>query len=235
MRAVSLAFALALAACGASTPPPPAPAPTAPPAPIASTDHVADHVHHRFDDVERWVRVFDDPDRDAWQRPAEVVAILRVAPGMTVADLGAGTGYFLPHLSPAVGPTGRVLALDVEPAMVRYMRDRAARQGLTNVVASAVPPDDPRLPRAGVDRVLIVDTWHHLPDRAAYSAKLAAGLKPGGMVVVVDFTKESRLGPPPAARVAPEDVVAELRAGGLDAEIVTETLSEQYVVIGRRR
>lgn len=221
------AIVLALAACGASAPPT-APTP-------AANEHVTDHAHHRFDDVERWAKVFDDPDRDAWQRPAEVVAILRLAPGMTVVDLGAGTGYFLPHLSPAVGPTGRVLALDVEPAMVRYMRDRAARQGLRNVVASAVAGDDPKLPPAGVDRVLIVDTWHHLPDRAAYSAKLAAGLKPGGMIVVVDFTQDSRFGPPPGARVAPEEVVAELRAGGLDADVVTETLSEQYVVIGRRR
>jgi predicted methyltransferase len=193
-----------------------------------------DHAHHRFDDVDRWVAVFDDPARDAWQRPADVVALLRLAPGMTVADLGAGTGYFLPYLSPAVGSTGRVLALDVEPAMVRHMRERAARQSLTNVVATAVPPDDPRLPPAGVDRVLVVDTWHHLPDRAAYSAKLAAGLKAGGMVVVVDFTMDTRLGPPPDARVPPDTVVAELRAGGLEADIVAEPLPEQYVVIGRK-
>jgi ubiquinone/menaquinone biosynthesis C-methylase UbiE len=223
---VPLALLLALAACAAPAPPPASPEP--------DHAHVADHAHHRFDDVKRWAAVFDDPGRDAWQRPADVVVLLRLAPGMTVADLGAGTGYFLPHLSPAVGPTGRVLALDVEPEMVRYMRDRAARQGLTNVVARAVAGDDPGLPPAGVDRVLIVDTWHHLPDRAAYSAKLAAALKPGGLVVVVDFTPESQLGPPPAARVPAETTAAELRAGGLQAEIVAEPLPEQYVVVARR-
>src|SRR5687767_12325166 len=95
-------------------------------------------VGHRFEDADRWARVFDDPERDAWQRPAEVVALSAITPGMTVADVGAGTGYFAAHLSRAVGDGGRVLALDVEPDMVRYLEERARREQLANVEARRV-------------------------------------------------------------------------------------------------
>ena len=189
---------------------------------------------HRFEDPARWARVFDDPSRDAWQRPDDVIRITVIAPGMTVADLGAGTGYFLGRLARAVGPSGRVLALDVEEKLVGYMRDRAVREGLANVEAKVVPFDDPALPVGGVDRVLIVDTWHHIPERTAYTTKLARGLAPGGMVLVVDFTPESEHGPPRHARVPALDVVAELRAGGLEAVVVDEPLPEQYIVVGKR-
>ena len=79
---------------------------------------------HRFTDPARWTKEFDDPARDAWQKPADVVASMHIAPGMTVADVGAGTGYFEPYLSRAVGPGGVVLAVDIEPEMVRWLGDR---------------------------------------------------------------------------------------------------------------
>jgi predicted methyltransferase len=192
-------------------------------------------MHHDFHDAARWAKVFDDPARDAWQKPAEVVAVMAIAPGMTVVDLGAGTGYFEPHLARAVGPAGRVLALDVEPDMVAHMTARARAEGLANVEARTVAPDDPGLGAGSVDRVLIVDTWHHLPARAAYARRLAAALAPGGAVVVVDFTLESAMGPPVHARVPAVEVVADLAAAGLDARIVEESLPEQYIVVGRRR
>jgi SAM-dependent methyltransferase len=149
---------------------------------------------------------------------------------MTVADLGAGTGYLEPYLSRAVGPQGHVLALDVEPSMVAYMRDRAAREGLANVEARQVAPDDPGLAAGSVDRIVIVDTWHHLPDRPSYSKKLAAALAPGGTVTIVDFTLVSKMGPPVAERVAADQAIDELGAAGLRGEIVPEALPEQYVV-----
>lgn len=206
---------------------------------LASTNQAPEHrhqgpAHHRFEDAERWARVFDDPARDAWQRPSEVVALLGLRPGMTVVDLGAGTGYFLPHLSRAVGGEGRVLGVDIEPDMVRYMRERAERQRLTNVEARLARPDDPGLGAASVDRVLVVDTWHHVESRPAYTRRLARALRPGGQVMVVDFTLESRHGPPRAARLPAAAVAEELRAGGLEAEVVEEGLPEQYVVIARR-
>lgn len=97
------------------------------PPPSESHDHAAgDHghhgggMHHGFKDVARWIKVFDHPERDQWQKPQAVVSALQLEPGMSVVDIGAGTGYFLPHLRAAVGDAGRVLALDVEPNMVAY-------------------------------------------------------------------------------------------------------------------
>jgi cyclopropane fatty-acyl-phospholipid synthase-like methyltransferase len=189
---------------------------------------------HRFENAEQWVKEFDGAERDAWQHPADVIAALEIAPGMHVADVGAGTGYFLPHLSRAVGPKGKVLGLDIEASMVEYMTKRAAREGLANVEARVVATDDPKLADGSVDRVLIVDTWHHIPERVAYATKLAKALKPGGAVFVVDFKRDAKKGPPPNHRIAPEEVMAELKKGGLSPEIVDVKLPEQYVVAGRR-
>ncbi|KYF67022.1 class I SAM-dependent methyltransferase [Sorangium cellulosum] len=197
-------------------------------------DNGAGPLVHRFERAEDWVAEFEGPERDAWQKPAEVVAAMRIAPGMRVADLGAGTGYFLPHLSRAVGPTGAVVGLDIERDMVRYMTERASRERLANVTARQVGPADPGLDPGSVDRILVVNTWHHIPDRPAYAAKLRAALRPDGAVVVVDFTDTARHGPPKEHRIAPEAVAAELRAGGLSPEVVAEDLPDQYIVVGRR-
>jgi len=154
---------------------------------------------------------------------------------MTVADVGAGTGYFEPYLSRAVGPGGKVLALDIEPDMVRYVRDRAAREGLANVEARKVDAADPRLGIASVDRVLVVDTWHHIAGRAAYAARLGSALRPGGSVIVVDFRREAPRGPPPEYRIDPAEVVRELEAGGLDPHVADSGLVDQYVVVALHR
>jgi ubiquinone/menaquinone biosynthesis C-methylase UbiE len=219
---------LVLMACSSSPPPSPA-------SPPATHAHEHGPLVHRFEHADEWAPKFDDPARDEWQKPKEVVAAMEIAPGMTVADIGAGTGYFEPHLSRAVGTTGSVLALDVEPDMVRYMTERAAREKLANVKPAVVPMDDPKLPTSGVDRVLIVDTWHHVPERKAYAKKLAAGLKPGAKVFIVDFTLEAKHGPPPHHRLPPEAVVSELADAGLTAKVLTTTLPEQYIVSGERR
>lgn len=190
---------------------------------------------HRFERAEDWAPSFDDPGRAAWQKPDEVVALLELAPGMTVVDLGAGTGYFLSRLSRAVGASGSVVATDIEPDMVRYMKERAARERLVNVQAVLAPADDVGVRPGSVDRILIVDVWHHIADRERYAARLARALRPGGAVAIVDYTRETRRGPPPEHRLAPERVIADLRAGGLEAALASESLPDQYVVVGRRR
>lgn len=233
-RTFAISAGVAIAACAPATDP-------ATPEHHHHHDGGPEHHHHhggplvhRFQNAEQWAKEFDDPARDAWQRPADVVLALKITPGMTVADIGAGTGYFLPHLSRAVGEKGKVLGLDIEADMVRYMKERAARQGLANVEARVVPLDDPELAAGSVDRLLIVDTWHHIDGRKAYAAKLYAALKPGGAVFVVDFKKDARRGPPPAHRLAPEQVMSELREGGLTPERIEVALPEQYIVAGRR-
>lgn len=197
-------------------------------------EHRAHHHHHRFDDAASWSKVFDDPTRDEWQRPKDVVQAMSITPGTKVADVGAGTGYFEPYLSRAVGPTGKVIAVDVEPDMVRWIEDRAKREGLANVQAVLGAPDDPKLAAASVDRVLVVDTWHHVEDRRAYARKLASALAPGGAVYIVDFTKESPHGPPPAARLTPEEVSADLASAGLSPRRIDAGLPYQYVIAADR-
>ena len=189
-------------------------------------------VHHAFDDVSKWVDVFDDPGRDAWQRPDAVLREIGVKPGMTVADLGAGTGYFSVHLAKAVGEKGRVLAIDVEPKLVDYVRQRAAKANLAQIVAVLAPTDDPKLPEHGVDRVLIVDTWHHIDDRLSYLPKLAAGLKPGGRVVVVDFKKgDFPVGPPDAHKLTADAIAAEFSTAGFKLASQWGELPYQYVLV----
>ena len=187
---LALALAAAVSACGGAQ---------------QATPHDGAHGHgrhghdplvHRFEHADEWAPRFDDPARDGWQQPAEVIAVMELEAGMTVADIGAGTGYFEPWLSRAMGPAGTVLALDIEPDMVRYLRERSAREGLANVRAQLAGVDDPGLAPAGVDRVLIVDTWHHIAAREEYAAKLRDALKPGGRIFVVDFTREAKHGPP---------------------------------------
>lgn len=226
------AVLLFFAACGggaAETRPPPAPAAR----PAQHHEHAATHGDHRFEKADEWAKLFDDPGRDAWQKPDEVVGLLGLAPGMTVADVGAGTGYFLARLSRAVGDKGRVIATDIEPDMVRYMKERAAREKLGNVTAVLAPGDDVGVDAHSLDRALVVDVWHHIQERERYAAKLARALRPGGMVVIVDFTLESRRGPPRKHRLAPETVMDDLRAGGFTAALASESLPDQYVVTGR--
>lgn len=194
----------------------------------------ADTTHHSFADAERWSKVFDADDRGEWQKPDEVVALMKIGGGMTVADLGAGTGYFEGRLSAAVGESGKVLALDVEPNLIDFITERAQREGWANVEPRRVPYDDPELGEASVDRILIVDTWHHIAERPAYAAKLWKALKPGGAVYVVDLTRESPHGPPVEERLSPEQISQELSEGGFQVEVAEETLPYQFVVVGRR-
>lgn len=223
-----------LAACG-KTPPQSAAQPAAPIAPAEHHHHDRHHNHggmaHRFEDADQWAKTFDDPARDAWQEPDRVLAMLALAPGMTVADIGAGTGYFAVRIARAL-PTGRVLATDIEPDMIRYLRERAGREQLTNLEPVLATADDPKV--TDVDRILVVDVWHHLPDRIAYAKRLANALRDGGLIAVVDFKLDATMGPPKEFRLAPQAIIDDLTAAGLSAQLAGQ-LREQYVVIARRR
>jgi predicted methyltransferase len=152
---------------------------------------------------------------------------------MTAVDLGAGTGYFLGYLAKAVGPRGRVLALDVDAGLVSAMPTRLEQEGLDNVQPGLVTPDDPGLTLRSVDRILIVNTWHHISTRVSYAKKLFAALRPGGLLLIVDFTMDSPEGPPAQKRLTSDTVMRELEAGGFAVEVTEESLPYQYVVAGR--
>jgi SAM-dependent methyltransferase len=199
---------------------------------IAWAQVVHDH-HHRFDDAEKWAHIFDDPKRDEWQRPHEVIRALAPAPDAAVADVGAGTGYFAVRLARML-PKGRVYAADVEPNMVRHLAQRAQREKLANIVAVQSAPDDASLPDK-VDLALLVDVYHHIEDRRRYFEKLKGALKPGGRVAIIDFTLDSRYGPPPRARIHPDRVKAELAAAGYALAEQHDFLPEQYFLVFRPR
>ncbi|MBY0280073.1 methyltransferase domain-containing protein, partial [Candidatus Binatia bacterium] len=224
-----------------SPPPHDAHAPHRPDAAHAPHAHDAAHgshdatARHAFDDVAHWSRIFDDPARDAWQKPAELVQALALTPGATVADLGAGTGYLSRYLARAVGPSGTVLAADTEPALVEHLRQRAERDGLANLVPILASTDNPRLPAGTCDVILIVDTWHHIDDRVAYARRLAAALAPGGRVVVVDWQKgDLPVGPPPEHKLAREQVIDELTRAGYRLREEPGLLPYQYVLVFAR-
>ena len=187
---------------------------------------------HRFDDVKYWRKVFDDPKRDAWQKPAELVAALQVPEGATVVDLGAGTGYLTGHLSRAVGPQGSVLAVEVEPNLVEFIRQRAEREQLANVSPLLGSFDNPRLPRGAADLIVVLDTYHHFDHRRRYLPYLAAALRPGGRIAVIDW-KPGKLpqGPEPDHKLPPEQVVKEMTAAGFELVAQPELLPYHYVLI----
>ncbi|HLT40157.1 MAG TPA: methyltransferase domain-containing protein, partial [Enhygromyxa sp.] len=170
---------------------------------------------HRFDDPEQWMQQFESPERTAWQKPDEVVASLALAPDATIADLGAGTGYFTIRFAAAV-PSGKVYAVDIEPSMVAWLSERAQKQGLANVEAIRAEPDDPRLP-GPVDVVFMCNVFHHLADPQAYFEAVAGKLEAEGRVVIVDFRKDNpddAPGPPAHMRMTAEQVVEIMRAAG---------------------
>jgi ubiquinone/menaquinone biosynthesis C-methylase UbiE len=190
-------------------------------------------MQHHFESAEACAKSFDDPARDRWQQPQRVLEALELGPGMVIADIGAGTGYFAVRLARAV-PDGQVIATDIEPDMIRYLTERAAREHLPNLRAVQTPPADPQLAAGTVDRVLVVDVWHHIDDRAGYARALARALRPGGKLAIVDFTREATHGPPPEMRLTPEQVIGELRQAGLAAALSPIVLPDQYIVIGTR-
>lgn len=122
--------------------------------------------------------------RDMWQRPKDVITAIAIPPGSTVADLGAGKGYFLPHLLRAVGRNGRVLAVEVDDERMAHLRGRFGSTENIELIRGRL--DDPLLPDGAVDLVLLVDTYHHIEDRTAYFRRLLTDLAPGGRVVVIE-------------------------------------------------
>ncbi len=188
-----------------------------------------DHHQHGFQDAERWARIFDDPARDAWQKPSEVIRALAPAPDALVADIGSGTGYFAVRLARAV-PKGRVYGADTEPDMVGYLTARARREGLANLTAVRAAPDDPRLP-GPVDLVLIVDTYHHVAERAGYFSRLRRSLRPGGRVAIIDFLPDAAEGPPRVARIPAAVVKEEMTRAGYRLASQHTFLPNQYFLV----
>jgi SAM-dependent methyltransferase len=190
------------------------------------------HAHHRFTDTETYVKMFEDPKRAEWQKPAEVVAALKLRPGQAVADIGAGSGYFAFPIAKALGPKGKVYAVDIEQGMLDYMNERAKKENTHNVVTVLAAPDDARLQPESVDLVFICDTWHHIDERIAYLRRLAPALRQGGRIVIVDYQKRPLpVGPNVESKIAREEVVREFGEAGFSLLEEPDFLPYQYYLI----
>ena len=125
--------------------------------------------------------------RDSWQKPEEVIAALGLKAGDRVADIGSGSGYFTLRLARAVGPSGKVYAVDIDRAMNAELAERARDAGLANVETVDARAEVPMLPEAGVDLLFVSDAYHHIGDQVRYFATAAKALRPGGRLAVIDF------------------------------------------------
>ena len=167
-------------------------------------------------------RTLEDPQRDAWQKPDEVIRALNLRAGEVVADIGAGSGYFTRRLA---REAAKVYAVDVEARTLA--RARASSPRNVNTVLAAA--HDPKLSPGSIDTAFLCDVLHRLEARAAYYAKLKSALKPGGRIVIIDFHKKPLpVGPPLEMRFTPEEVTAELAAAGFSPTASHTFLEHQY-------
>jgi ubiquinone/menaquinone biosynthesis C-methylase UbiE len=177
--------------------------------------------------------LLEPPDRDVWQRPEQIMDALQIAEGSVVADLGAGSGWFTIRLARRVGPNGKVYAEDIQQPMVSAMNLRIKREGFEKIVVTVLgSPSDPRLPRSAIDAALIVDSYHEMEEPVVLLRNLAASLKPGGRLGIVNFTKEG-FGPGPdmEVRIDPERVIRDAQAAGLRLNSRPDILPYQYLLV----
>jgi ubiquinone/menaquinone biosynthesis C-methylase UbiE len=189
--------------------------------------------HRRFDDAPKWAKKFDDPERDAWQKPEEILDALHLDRAARVADVGAGTGYFSVRIAKRI-PDGQLYAADVESDMVNYLGERAKREHLTNLTPVQSSADYANLPEP-VDVILVVDTYHHIGYRPQYFAKLKSSLRPKGRLAIVDFKADTPDGPPVEHRISPEKVTEELNAAGYSLVERHDFLPRQYFLVFQKR
>lgn len=186
------------------------------------------HQHHPPSSDE-YARVLEDPSRDEWQKPHDVLMALDPKPTDIIADIGAGTGYFARRFA---RHAAKVFAVDIDEKLLAIAR-KDAPANLTTVLAS---PDDPHLQERSVDIVFFCDVLHHIENRAAYYPKLAQALKPGGRIVVIDFYQKSLpVGPPPSMKLSDQAVIAEFRDAGFTLVKRLDILPYQYFLFFDRR
>ena len=189
-------------------------------------------MHRLHDDPKAYMKALDDPKRDEYQKPHEVLTALNIKPGEVIADIGAGSGYFTFRLAHFVGDKGKIYAVDVSPDMVRHINRRIRDSKTTNVITVLADPDDPLLADQSVNRFFICDVWHHVEKQTKYLALMKKMLKPGGEIVMIDFhKKELPFGPPPQMKIAREDLIKQMEANGFKKTKEHTFLPYQYFLV----
>jgi ubiquinone/menaquinone biosynthesis C-methylase UbiE len=176
--------------------------------------------------------LLEGPDRDAWQRPDQIMDALRIGEGSHVADLGAGSGWFTIRLARRVEPNGLVYAEDIQRQMIDAISRRVSSENLGKIVRTVLgEPHDPKLPTP-VDAVLIVEAYHEMDQPVTLLRNVARYLKKGGRIGIVEFTREGGgPGPEMDVRVDPEQVIRDAEAAGLVLESRETFLRYQYMLV----
>jgi predicted methyltransferase len=177
--------------------------------------------------------LLEGPDREAWQKPDQIMDALGIADGSAVADIGAGAGWFTIRLARRVGPNGVVYATDVQREMLDAIRRRVGREGLRNVQTRMGTDARPNLPTEALDAVLVVDVYPEVTDRIAFLRSLASALKPSGRIGIVNYRPgQGGPGPAPSEGVRVESTLVErdAQAAGLRV-IARQNLPYQYLLV----
>ncbi len=177
---------------------------------------------------------YEGINRDAWQHPEQVIQSLGIQPGYHVADIGSGSGYFTFRLAEAVGPAGKVYAVDVDFEMNEYVAARAQEEGYKNIQVILAEPNDPLLPESGVDLIFTCNTYHHLADHAAYFSGAGKYLRPGGRIAILDFNGEGWFQKLLGHWTASDTIQRELKEAGYSLDRAFQFLPKQVFVVFSR-
>jgi protein-L-isoaspartate O-methyltransferase len=177
----------------------------------------------------------DRPERELEEAPSRALAYLQIAPGSTVADIGAGSGYFTERLARLVGPTGRVYANDIQRGMLELLRARLDRAGIANVTLVLGEPADPKLPDGTLDLALMVDVYHELSDPQTMLAHIRRALKPSGRLVLIEYKGEDPSIPIlPLHKMTVAQAKLELEHEKFVLSAVNSNLPRQHVLVFTR-
>jgi arsenite methyltransferase len=196
---------------------------------IKRDEHEMHRLHRR---PKAYIEALEDPKRDAYQKPHEVLKALGLKPGEVIADIGAGSGYFTFHLAHHVGDLGKVYAVDVSPEMILHINRRIRELKSANVVSILAEPDDPLLADASVNRFFFSNSWHHIENQTRYLALMKKLLKPGGEIIMIDFhKKELPVGPPMQMKIAREDLIKQMENNSFQLTKEHTFLPYQYFLV----
>ncbi len=188
--------------------------------------------HFYFGSLAGHVEINEDPHRSEWQKPEKVVDYLPIKKGDSVADIGAGTGYFTVPLAKKAGESGKIYAVDVEKRMLDLIKARAEKEKLQNIVEILAKPHDPLLPRSSIDLIFICNTYFNFENKGQYLATLKNVLKKDGRVAIIEHQLNSKHDKPPLhKRTAKEKVLEEFLKAGFKVEADFYFLPYQYFLI----
>ncbi|MHC1768880.1 MAG: class I SAM-dependent methyltransferase [Verrucomicrobiia bacterium] len=197
-----------------------------------STRRDMHEMHRLHRDSGAYIAMLQDPERDEYQKPHEVITALKLEEGEVIADVGAGSGYFTFRLARHVGESGRIYAVDVNSEMILHLNRRIRDLEAKNVVSILAASNDPLLADGSIDRFFVCNTWHHIDNRDRYLGLLRKMLKAGGQIVMIDFKKvETPMGPPMEMRIARDDLVKEMERNGFRVQAEETFLPYQYFLV----